>query len=37
MNVKKSTDQNNGYSVFDENGKAVYTSKATNSTSSFKV
>ncbi|MGN0449910.1 MAG: N-acetylmuramoyl-L-alanine amidase [Ruminococcus sp.] len=36
-NAKKCADQNNGYSVFDENGKAVYTSKATNSTSSFKV
>lgn len=36
-NAKKCADQNNGYSVFDEIGKAVYTSKATNSTSSFKV
>ncbi|MEE0914591.1 MAG: N-acetylmuramoyl-L-alanine amidase [Ruminococcus sp.] len=36
-NAKKCADQNNGYSVFDENGKAVYTSKTTNSTSSFKV
>lgn len=36
-NAKKCADQNNGYSVFDENGKAVYTSKAANSTSSFKV
>lgn len=36
-NAKKCADQNSGYSVFDENGKAVYTSKATNSTSSFKV
>lgn len=36
-NAKKCADQNNGYSVFDESGKAVYTSKATNSTSSFKV
>lgn len=36
-NAKKCADQNKGYSVFDENGKAVYTSKATNSTSSFKV
>lgn len=36
-NAKKCADKNNGYSVFDENGKAVYTSKATNSTSSFKV
>lgn len=36
-NAKKCADKNKGYSVFDENGKAVYTSKATNSTSSFKV
>lgn len=36
-NAKKCADKNIGYSVFDENGKAVYTSKATNSTSSFKV
>lgn len=36
-NAKKCADQNNGYSVFDENGKAVYTSKTTNSASSFKV
>lgn len=36
-NAKKCADKNNGYSVFDESGKAVYTSKATNSTSSFKV
>ena len=36
-NAKKCADKNNGYSVFDENGKAVYTSKAMNSTSSFKV
>lgn len=36
-NAKKCTDKNNGYSVFDENGKAVYTSKAANSTGSFKV
>ena len=36
-NAKKCADQNKGYFVFDENGKAVYTSKATNSTSSFKV
>ena len=36
-NAKKCADKNMGYSVFDENGKAVYTSKATNSTSSFKV
>lgn len=36
-NAKKCADKNNGYSVFDENGKAVYTSKVTNSTSSFKV
>ncbi len=36
-NAKKCADQNKGYSVFDENGKAVYTSKAANSTSSFKV
>ena len=36
-NAKKCADRNNGYSVFDENGKAVYTAKATNSTSSFKV
>lgn len=36
-NAKKCADRNNGYSIFDENGKAVYTSKATNSTSSFKV
>lgn len=36
-NAKKCADQNNGYSVFDESGKAVYTSKATNSTSPFKV
>lgn len=36
-NAKKCAEQNKGYSVFDESGKAVYTSKATNSTSSFKV
>ena len=36
-NAKKCADQNKGYSVFDENGKAVYTSKATNTTNSFKV
>ena len=36
-NAKKCADQNNGYSVFDESGKAVYTSKAATSTSSFKV
>ena len=36
-NAKKCADKNNGYSVFDESGKVVYTSKATNSTSSFKV
>lgn len=36
-NAKKCADQNKGYSVFDETGKAVYTSKAANSTSSFKV
>lgn len=37
LNAKKCADKNKGYSVFDENGKAVYTSKVTNSTSSFKV
>ena len=36
-NAKKCAEQNKGYSVFDESGKAVYTSKAMNSTSSFKV
>lgn len=36
-NAKKCADKNIGYSVFDENGKAVYTSKAANSTGSFKV
>ena len=36
-NAKKCADKNKGYSVFDENGKAVYTSKTTNSASSFKV
>ncbi len=36
-NAKKCADKNNGYSVFDESGKAVYTSKTTNTTSSFKV
>lgn len=36
-NAKKCADKNIGYSVFDESGKAVYTSKAANSTSSFKV
>lgn len=36
-NAKKCADENKGYSVFDENGKAVYTSKAANSTISFKV
>ena len=36
-NAKKCADRNNGYSVFDESGKAVYTSKATNTTNSFKV
>ena len=36
-NAKKCADKNIGYSVFDESGKTVYTSKATNITSSFKV
>ena len=36
-NAKKCADENKGYCVFDENGKAVYTSKTTNTTSSFKV
>lgn len=36
-NAKKCADRSKGYSVFDENGKAVYTSKATNSTGFFKV
>lgn len=36
-NAKKCAEQNKGYSVFDESGKAVYTSKITNSTGSFKV
>ena len=36
-NAKKCADENKGYSVFDESGKAVYTSKVTNSTGSFKV
>ena len=36
-NAKKCADENKGYSVFDENGNAVYTSKTTNTTSSFKV
>lgn len=36
-NAKKCADQNKGYLVFDESGKAVYTSKATHSTGSFKV
>ena len=36
-NAKKCADKNKGYSVFDESGKAVYTSKATNTTNSFKV
>ena len=36
-NAKKCADKNKGYSVFDESGKAVYTSKATNSANSFKV
>ena len=36
-NAKKCADKNKGYSVFDENGKAVYTSKAANTTGSFKV
>lgn len=36
-NAKKCADKNKGYSVFDESGKAVYTSKATNGTGSFKV
>ena len=36
-NAKKCADKNKGYSVFDESGKAVYTSKATNNTGSFKV
>lgn len=36
-NAKKCADENKGYSVFDENGKAVYTPKTTNSTGSFKV
>ena len=29
-NAKKCADKNNGYSVFDENGKAVYTSNSSN-------
>ena len=29
-NAKKCADKNKGYSVFDENGKAVYTSNSTN-------
>lgn len=36
-NAKKCADKNKGYSVFDESGKVVYTSKVTNSTGSFKV
>ena len=36
-NAKKCADKNKGYSVLDESGKAVYTSKATNTTGSFKV
>lgn len=36
-NAKKCAEQNKGYSVFDESGKAVYTPKATNTTNSFKV
>ena len=36
-NAKKCADKNKDYSVFDESGKAVYTSKATNGTASFKV
>ena len=36
-NAKKCADKNKGYSVFDESGKAVYTSKAANTTNSFKV
>ena len=36
-NAKKCADKNKGYSVFDESGKAVYTSKSMNSTGSFKV
>ncbi len=36
-NAKKCADRNKGYSVFDESGKAVYTPKTTNTTSSFKV
>lgn len=36
-NAKKCADKNKDYSVFDENGNAVYTSKTTNTTSSFKV
>ena len=29
-NAKKCADKNKGYSVFDESGKAVYTSKSSN-------
>ena len=29
-NAKKCADKNKGYSVFDENGKAVYTSNSSN-------
>ena len=36
-NAKKCADKNKGYSVFDESGKAVYISKAANTTGSFKV
>ena len=36
-NAKKCADENKGYSVFDESGKAIYTSKAANNTGSFKV
>lgn len=35
-NAKKKADENPGYSVFDENGKAVYSGKSTTTPTTFK-
>ena len=34
-NAKKKADENPGYSVFDENGKVVYSGKSTTTTTTF--
>ena len=34
-NAKKKADENPGYSVFDENGKVVYSGKSTTATTTF--